>query len=346
MQLIPESARSTIEGTAHSAVLTYSGRLKRRRRSSTDFVALVQRSRFDHALVEAAIESGATFAPGLQLRKIEGEVDGLVTLVLNDRQTPQIHARVVVGADGVNGACRRYVQVRPEYTDLALEAELQRSGNDSEWNEMIRIDWGRLRGAYTWVFPKGDRLTVGVIAEKNHNIDMRLYLEWWIKHLGLQDREVIRFSGHLTQVRRPDSPLRRGGVLVAGDAAGLLEPCSREGISFALRSGGLAGRSAAQASEAASPSDRETALNSYCRVVNDVLGREQQQGRLLRRMFERAPLLVHLVVGWSPWWSANVVKSVRRFVKSRLNSRQQLDGRGTRGDSMEQWPGAPQRFVP
>ena len=62
--------------------------------------------------------------------------------------------------------------------------------------------------------------------------------------VGLAGLDVVTDSGHLTRCRAESSPLSRGRVMVAGDAAGLLEPWTREGISFALRSGALAGHAA------------------------------------------------------------------------------------------------------
>ena len=98
-----------------------------------------------------------------------------------------------------------------------------------------------------------------------------------------------RSSGHLTQWRRPGSPVRRGRVLVAGDAAGLLEPWTREGISYALRSGALAGGAAARIAFG----DGSAGVG-YERAIRVGLAREQRAGALLLAVFERHPALVHL----------------------------------------------------
>ena len=86
-------------------------------------------------------------------------------------------------------------------------------------------------------------------------------------------------SGHLTHCRAAGSPLFRGRVLVAGDAAGLLEPWTREGISFALRSGTLACQVAARAAEAASAEELTSTLEAYVSAVEDSLQREMAAGR-------------------------------------------------------------------
>ena len=89
------------------------------------------------------------------------------------------------------------------------------------------LDWGPMPGSYGWVFPKGDLLTVGVIAARGQGDGTRRYLREFTGRLGLAGYPAARDSGHLTHCRADGSPLRRGRVLVAGDAAGLLEPWTR-----------------------------------------------------------------------------------------------------------------------
>ena len=106
-------------------------------------------------------------------------------------------------------------------------------------------------------------------------------------------RRAEHDGGHLTRVRAPGSPLRSAGpgrVLVAGDAAGLLEPFTREGISYALRSGRLAGRAAARAALGPDP---EGALARYPRAVEATFGPEMEAGRRALAAFTRHPRLLH-----------------------------------------------------
>ena len=88
-------------------------------------------------------------------------------------------------------------------------------------------------------------LTIGVIAARGEGEATKRYLRDFVGWMGLERHRVLHDSGHLTRCRTPDSPVGRGRVLLAGDAAGLLEPWTREGISFATRSGALAGAAAA-----------------------------------------------------------------------------------------------------
>ncbi len=103
---------------------------------------------------------------------------------------------------------------------------------------------------------------MGVISARGDGAGTKRYLEDFIARLGLAGFEPAISSGHLTRCRSDDSPLSRGRVVVCGDAAGLLEPWTREGISFALRSGRLAGEWAVRIAEAHDAVDaRRQALN-------------------------------------------------------------------------------------
>jgi flavin-dependent dehydrogenase len=127
----------------------------------------------------------------------------------------------------------------------------------------------------------------------------------FVARLGLAGFEPSISSGHLTRCRSDDSPLSRGRVLVCGDAAGLLEPLTREGISYALRSGRLAGEWAVRISEAHDAVDaRRQALN-YAFAVKAGLGVEMGVGRRMMALFEKRPGLLHAVITtFPPAWNA------------------------------------------
>jgi flavin-dependent dehydrogenase len=180
-----------------------------------------------------------------------------------------------------------------DQVDLGLEVELPiEAPLAAQWRHRARLDWGPLPGSYGWVFPKADVLTVGVIAARGQGERTRAYLSDLVASLGLAGLTPRQDSGHLTRCRADDSPLRRGRVLVAGDAAGLLEPWTREGISFALRSGALAGAAAAADD-----------LDGYVAAVRSTLEPEMTAGRRLLRAYSRRPVAFHAGLATSPGWA-------------------------------------------
>lgn len=306
---LPPGFDLPLRDRVYAVTFSLNGRMARTRRSRRMLFGLVNRPEFDHALVESAVDAGAELRTGAQVLRVEQHGPAVpdrrtVAVVLAGGET--LLARAVVGADGSASRIGTHVGVRMEQVDLGLEAEIPVPPEvAAEWSGRILIDWGPLPGSYGWVFPKGDILTVGVIAARGEGAATRQYLEEFIDRLGLSGFEPEVSSGHLTRCRAQDSPLSRGRVLVCGDAAGLLEPWTREGISFALRSGRLAGEWAVRIASAPDAVDaRRQALN-YTFAVKAGLGAEMGVGRRLLAAFSRRPRLLHAtLIGFRPAWSA------------------------------------------
>jgi flavin-dependent dehydrogenase len=212
-----------------------------------------------------------------------------------------ISARAVVGADGSASRVARHVGVRCGQVDLGLEAEIPVPPEvAATWAGRVLLDWGPIPGSYGWVFPKGASLTVGVIAARGNGEATKRYLNAFVARLGLAGYPAAISSGHLTRCREADSPLTRGRALVAGDAAGLLEPWTREGISYALRSGRLAGEAAASIATARDDAAVAAAGADYARAIDAELGADMRAGFRLLRAFERRPGAFHAAVTTLP----------------------------------------------
>ncbi|MEV5691242.1 geranylgeranyl reductase family protein [Micromonospora globbae] len=287
------AVQDRIEVPAHDRVdrvtFTRNGRRQFSRRHGGPLITMVRREEFDDRLRAAAVEAGAEVRERAPVRALEQDADG-VRLRLADGST--VRARTVIGADGSSGVTARHVGVRYRQVDLGLELEIEVPPEQQErWRRHVLLDWGPLPGSYAWVFPKGDRLTVGVIAARGEGECTRDYLRAFVDRLGLADAPAAHDSGHLTRCRAEDSPLRHGRVLVVGDAAGLLEPWSREGISYALRSGELAGAAVAEGD-----------LGAYERAVAERLVPSMRAGHRLLDLFSRRPEAFHGLVATPPGW--------------------------------------------
>ncbi|WP_327238006.1 geranylgeranyl reductase family protein [Streptomyces sp. NBC_01317] len=306
---LPPGFELPLRDRVHAVTFSLNGKLARTRRSKRMLFGLINRPEFDASLVEHAQKAGAVLRTGATVSRVEQHGPAVpdrrtVAVVLSDGGT--VLARAVVGADGSASRIGAHVGVKMDQVDLGLEAEIPVPETVAEdWAGRVLIDWGPLPGSYGWVFPKGDTLTVGVISARGEGAATKRYLEDFIARLGLAGFEPSVSSGHLTRCRSEDSPLSRGRVLVCGDAAGLLEPWTREGISFALRSGRLAGEWAVRISESHDAVDaRRQALN-YAFAIKAGLGVEMGVGRRMLGIFERRPGLLHAAItGLRPAWNA------------------------------------------
>ena len=290
-----------VRDTVTRMTFTKDGRQRYTRRArGRPVFSLVMRADFDERLVASALAAGATLRTGAAVTAIE-EAGGVVTLRLVGGDS--VTAAVVVGADGTGGRTSGYVGVEADQVDVGLEGEFATPPDRAGfWRGRAHIDWGPVPGSYAWVFPKGDLLTVGVIGPRDQGEALRAYYAEFVARMGLAEQPPETFSGHLTRCRRPGSPLARGRVLVAGDAAGLLEPWTREGISFALRSGVFAGAAAAAAAQASDDAGAAAALAGYSARVETELAPEMAAGRAFVAAFRRNRQVFHgflaLPFGW------------------------------------------------
>lgn len=267
------------------------GRHEFTHRYGSAILAMVLREEFDDALRSSAEAAGAVVLQRSRVREIsqDGEI---ARAQLTDGSA--ISARVLIGADGSAGISAKHVGVEFRQVDLGLEAEIAvPDAVRRTWQGRVLLDWGKIPGSYAWIFPKRDRLTVGVIAERGRGDETRQFLARVIDRHGLGGFPRIHDSGHLTRCRTPGSPLRKDRVLVAGDAAGLLEPWTREGISFALRSGKLAGEAAATASQVTDGQKADGALEDYASSVLRTLAPEMNAGSQIISAFMRHPAFFH-----------------------------------------------------
>ncbi|MGL4831606.1 MAG: geranylgeranyl reductase family protein [Propionibacteriaceae bacterium] len=285
-------------GDICSLVLSRNCKHDRTRRSETRILTMLARPEFDQFLLDEACAAGATFHAEKHIRSYRHD-DQSVTVITATGE--ELSSRYVIDASGTSSVIARQMGVTLHAIDLGLERELRVTEEQQQlWEGCIHADFGPISGSYGWLFPKGDTLTVGVIASKSDAVALKGYLDDYIDHLGLSNAEVLHDSGHMTRCRSSESPLGQGRILLAGDAAGLLEPFTREGLSFATRSG----IAAASTIIAAAATDNSDPASDYTATLATTLCREIEAGFAVRRVFEKLPGAFYAMVARSRsgWW--------------------------------------------
>lgn len=243
---------------------------------------MTQRARLDAYLAEHAARAGADVRDGAAAEAIEIEDD--VARVRCGGGTYTTH--VLIGADGVNGATASAAGLQPmSEAGVAFEANYPlNSALASRWSRFIGIDLRSIYGGYGWVFPKGDHLNIGVGGFSKSAPALRAWLSKYCAYLGLDERLLFGRRGYQLPLRRDRALAARGPVMLAGDAASLVDPLSGEGIWAAFVSGRLA------AEEAVRLLDGQVAdLRGYQAALDGIVGADIIASRRLQLILERLP---------------------------------------------------------
>ena len=196
---------------------------------------MVMRDRFDALLVE---HSGAEVEDRCEVRSVAEDASG-VTLTLKSGQT--MRARYVIGADGANSRTGRSLGLlNGRRHGVALESEVRVEPEVQNWfQNRILVGMGILDNGYYWVFPKSEHLSVGIGTMRKGTSSMpRVFAESMARH-GI-DLGQSKQYGYPLPVYVQNRRFHSQRVFLVGDAAGLVDPLTGEGIRHALESGQIA----------------------------------------------------------------------------------------------------------
>ncbi len=240
---------------------------------------MTQRARLDAYLVEQAIDAGTEFQDGRLVEDVALSGDAL-TIRLSDGRV--VTARTAVAADGANSRLRRALSMPPLRYAVALEANVD--GVPPAWDSSVGLDLGSMPGGYGWVFPKGDHSNLGVGAWPAIAPALRGELTAYAAAAGFAPARLRDLQGHHLPLRDGRAPVYRGPVAFVGDAAGLVDPLSGEGIGNAIRSGFLAGQTIAELLHGNAHD-----LAGYQRAVEREIDPDLAVARQLQALFHQRP---------------------------------------------------------
>ncbi|HYG93311.1 MAG TPA: NAD(P)/FAD-dependent oxidoreductase [Nocardioides sp.] len=229
-------------------------------------VWVIPREVFDARLVDRAVRAGATLA---RHRVREVRRDGEVVVV-----DDAVRARVLVAADGVHSAVRAATGARPTTRRALAIRGYTPTPAAYHGRQVIRFGEGKVP-SYAWAFDRGDgQANVGYGEfSRNGRASSRAAMLGRLEDLlpgtvadGSRWRgHHLPLSGWGSASEQPDGP-----ILYAGDAAGLVNPMTGEGIYYAVATGALAGRVAARALREGRPA---AAGAAHRRATRRLLGR-------------------------------------------------------------------------
>ncbi len=200
-------------------------------------LVMVMRDSFDYFIL------GRTKAEVVQGVEVQGVIAGNAGYEVKTRDGKSFSSRYVLGADGPNSIVAKSMGMgRNRQMGIALEVEAEVSPQVLEsFQGRFLVGLGDLQKGYYWIFPKSGHLSVG-LGTMHKGGDKQLF-STLSRVMAKYDIDPERFSykAHpLPVYKSPNGSLQKGGVLLLGDSAGLVDPLTGEGIRHAIESGYLA----------------------------------------------------------------------------------------------------------
>jgi geranylgeranyl reductase family protein len=280
--LLPFDISPIVHCTVQRLILLYRGEERLVIEDGQPLLYTSMRAEFDYFLAEKAFQEGVAVLENQSVREIQ-EKEGQYEI---RTQSSRFRARVVVGADGANSQVARSQGLRLDpFLLLALEGEASaRSQSNLQQADTILVDWGSIRNGYGWIFPKKQHTTIGVGAPVGLTPEIKRYYDWLIRRSIEDPLAYPKIKGHHLPVRKNRMPIQRNRVVLVGDAAGLVEPFTGEGIYYAIRSAQIAAEEIFKVQSGESPDFRE-----YEQHIDDELMPEIVTGQVLSGLFATFP---------------------------------------------------------
>ena len=263
------------------------------RSAANPLMYCTMRDKFDAFLLEKALSAGAHVRFGEKVTAIKQEKDSVSVIT----RSGIFRSKLLIGADGASSTVGRSEGLRENILPgLAWEAEIKADPETIKaFSQTVFLDWGTFPGGYGWVFPKDDHFSIGVGGPASISKWMMDYYRRFLVYLesgyGIRVLDTLSLRSWPIPVRVEKSRFHNGRVLVAGDAGGLTDSLTGEGIYYAIRSGKLAAAACSEYLQAISPS-----LQSYTEAVNDELMTELTEANRIKFIFNTAPLTIHRFV--------------------------------------------------
>jgi geranylgeranyl reductase family protein len=274
------------------------------------------RQDFDDLLAKTAVKAGARLYERTTVTSAitnsSGRVVGVEAKVGPDKTPVSYRAPLVLACDGVSArlalsvgidknekrpmgvAVRRYYK-SPRHDDPFIEGHLEL------WDRSDPRDPKLLPG-YGWAFPLGDgtvNVGLGMLSTSAsfRNTDYRALLRQWLdgtpEEWGYREENAVgKVGGAGLPMGFNRTPHYRDGLLLLGDAGGMVSPFNGEGISAAMESAQLASEFVVQALARAEGPSRERALEGYPRAVGELMGGYYRLGNVFAKLIGK-PKIMH-----------------------------------------------------
>lgn len=212
-------------------------------RSQQPVCLMTVRAEFDDFCLQKTIAAGAQFQLIDDVSALEEKSDHVVL----HAGAAEFRACFLIGADGANSKVRLLIGDQLWFRRaLAVEAHVPLHASAKP----MEIDFGVVPRGYGWSFHKGDHLNVGLYTEQQGIKLTRASLADYLKR-KFQREDFDHFVGHYLGIGGLHYTPQHPRIFLAGDAAGMTDPVSGEGICNAIKSGQAAAEAIIKHSQSA-----------------------------------------------------------------------------------------------
>ena len=289
LEEIPFDLSPVIETQIHTFIFSSGFKEVFSRTSPDPLIYCTMRDKFDAFLLDKAVAAGARIQFG---EKVTGV--GMHDLYVDVKtKNKNYTALMVIGAEGASGAVARSADLWNDIMPgLAWEAEVRvDAASLKKYSSAVFLDWGSFPGGYGWVFPKKDHFSIGVGGPASLSKWMMDYYQRFLSYLQKEEIQIIETTSLKSwpiPVRVKCGDFHRHRALVTGDAAGLSDPLTGEGIYYAIKSGKLAAEASIRFLSRSTDS-----LSIYSDAVNQQLMAELKEANRIKFLFNTVPLKIH-----------------------------------------------------
>lgn len=240
LDILPFDIKPIIEKEISQITLFYKLQKEFTKSYRKPLLYMVNRDKFDAYLVQKARTLGVDFfdKEAVQSLKFEDDFWNITTT------SRLLKAKIIVGADGANGFVAKNVGLNPiDILDIGIQVDvpIKQVSRNTALTDRVILDWGSIPDGYGWIFPKKDSLSIGVKGPVKMGKGLKLYLEKMLQHFQLDIKDFV-ITGHLIPHHISEKPISKEKVLLVGDAAGLVDCWTGEGIFYSLKSAQIAAR--------------------------------------------------------------------------------------------------------
>jgi geranylgeranyl reductase family protein len=199
---------------------------------------LVTRSRFDHFLLQKALEAGSNLVTQ-RVKEYKEKKDHVRVLT----KTDEYRSRFLVISSGCQSCLKDNIQKRTRdqyYVSVVTEIEEDEEKIEERLHGSLDFYFDAVKTGYGWIFPHKGYYSVGIGGEASSIKDLRGLMLNFLRKTGFHGE--YRLHGHKIPTGGISWRVASPKVLLAGDSAGFVDPLTGEGMFYALRSGQIAAK--------------------------------------------------------------------------------------------------------